>query len=435
MNPNHPQSKPPVAVVNQRLSNGLDVFLLPMPGFHEVCGAIATSFGSIHSGQPLDETNPSIVVPEGAAHFLEHRLFDHPKGPIFDRYSARGAFANAFTSYDRTVYYFVSSSKAVLNTQLLIDLTQTFSMSEARVNREKDIIIEELKMYDDSPDTRLNRGLLELLYPQHPIRFDIGGTAQSVHATTRSLLELCHAKYYHPSNMMLVLAGDIEPQLVLTSLEKAIQRYPIRPSPTLPSLFTAVDEKNGKTYGRIHLPVAFPMMGHGFQLPATQSSDTPHERNRTTIVYEVLFDLLFSRSGPYYDKMVAKGIMTPSWSSDLVDGVGYRALLLNAEVLKPRLYAQSIDQLFSSPLASWLTFDDLHRVKNKMIGLHMRGLERPSSLALDYLGNRLDGVDVFDDIDALESLTMQDLHQAYYTVQRARRVRFDVYPLSQKGAS
>lgn len=435
MNPSHSNIKPPVEVVNHRLSNGLDVFLLPMPGFHEVCGAIATHFGSIHSGQPLDEANPQMVVPQGAAHFLEHRLFDHPKGPIFDRYSSRGAFANAFTSYDRTVYYFVSSSKALLNTQLLIDFTQTFSMSDARVAREKDIIIEELKMYDDSPDTRLNRGLLELLYPRHPIRFDIGGTAESVHVTTRTLLELCHAKYYHPSNMMLVLAGDIEPQRMIVALEKTISRYPTRPTPTLPSLFAASSVHKGKKYAKIHLPIAFPMMGHGFQLPATQPEDTPHERNRTTIVYEVLFDLLFSRSGPYYDKMVAKGIITPSWSSDLVDGVGYRALLLNAEVLKPRLYVQHINRLFATPLGSWLTSDDLHRVKNKMIGLHMRSLERPSSLALDYLGNRLDGVDVFDDISALDSLTMEDLEQAYVTLQQAQQVRFDVYPLSQKGVS
>ena len=137
-------------------------------------------------------------------------------------------------------------------------------MSDARVAREKDIIIEELKMYDDSPDTRLNRGLLELLYPRHPIRFDIGGTAESVHVTTRTLLELCHAKYYHPSNMMLVLAGDIEPQRMIVALEKTISRYPTRPTPTLPSLFAASSVHKGKKYAKIHLPIAFPMMGMGF---------------------------------------------------------------------------------------------------------------------------------------------------------------------------
>ena len=174
-------------VIEEQLDNGLTVFLIPKPEFTEISGYFATRFGGVDSDKLLLTDKGWQQALPGVAHFLEHRMFDAPQGQVFDLFSALGAQSNAYTSYENTVYYFTATDHSLENVTLLLDFVQGFRVSADKVENEKDIIIQELRMYADMPEQQLYRGLIENMYANHPYRIDIGGTEESVRATTKEL--------------------------------------------------------------------------------------------------------------------------------------------------------------------------------------------------------------------------------------------------------
>jgi predicted Zn-dependent peptidase len=153
-------------------------------------------------------------VPEGIAHFLEHKLFESEDGDAFSRFAKTGANANAYTSFDRTCYLFSSSSGFAESLDILLDFVSHPYFSEKTVGKEQGIIGQEIRMYDDDPGWQVLFGLLSCLYTRHPVRIDIAGTTESIAKITPELLYKCYGSYYNLNNMVLCVAGDVDPQLV-----------------------------------------------------------------------------------------------------------------------------------------------------------------------------------------------------------------------------
>ena len=204
---------------HQTMSDGLEVFLLKKEGFSKTYGIFATRFGSVDTSfVPLGQKE-MIKVPDGVAHFLEHKMFEMENGDAIDLFSNLGASTNAFTSSTRTAYLFSTSSKELECTKLLLDFVQDLYLTEENVEKEKGIIGQEIKMYDDDPDWQNYFGAIQNLYHHHPISVDIAGTVETVNATTMEALEMCYHTFYHPSNMVLFVVGHIEPETMMQMIE------------------------------------------------------------------------------------------------------------------------------------------------------------------------------------------------------------------------
>lgn len=207
-------------VYHKTLDNGLNVYIINKAGYEEKCAFYGTKFGSFQTGDYLIDSNgEKHLVLGGIAHFLEHRLFDYYKGNVMDLYDELGAYTNAFTSYNKTVYYFSTIDKFEECLNLLLDFPSAFEMSEEAVNKEKDIIVQELLMYKDMVDQKIFEKTMNNLYFEHPIKFDVGGEPEEVRETTRDLLRLCHQTFYSPSNMYLVVVGDVDVEETLKLIE------------------------------------------------------------------------------------------------------------------------------------------------------------------------------------------------------------------------
>ena len=195
---------------HEQMDNGLNVYLLKKEGFSKTYGLFATNFGSVDTSfVPLNE-NEMIKVSDGVAHFLEHKMFEMQDGDASDKFSMLGASTNAFTSSNRTAYLFSTGSNEMACTELLLDFVQELYLTEQNVEKEKGIICQEIKMYDDDPDWQNYFGAIQNLYHNHPFAVDIAGTVESVNATTKEELETCYKTFYHPSNMVLFVVGQID---------------------------------------------------------------------------------------------------------------------------------------------------------------------------------------------------------------------------------
>lgn len=200
---------------HETLANGLEVYILPKQGFNKTYATFTTKYGSIDNHFiPLDGGEP-LKVPDGIAHFLEHKMFEDEDGDVFQLFSKQGASANAFTSFTRTAYLFSSTSEVDKNLETLLDFVQHPYFTEKSVEKEKGIIGQEITMYDDNPDWRVYFGIIENMYENHPVRIDIAGTVELIDKITKDLLYKCYETFYHPKNMVLFVIGSLQPDEII----------------------------------------------------------------------------------------------------------------------------------------------------------------------------------------------------------------------------
>src|SRR5690625_2765891 len=194
------------------LANGLTVFLLPREQMEKTFAIFSTDYGSIdQTFVPIGESD-AINVPEGVAHFLEHKLFEKEDYDVFTNFSKQGASANAYTSFTKTAYLFSATANIEQNVKTLIDFVQDPYFSDESVEKEKGIIAQEIMMYDDQPGWQLFMGTIKNMFHKHPVNIDIAGTVDSIETITKEDLYVCYETFYHPENMTLFIAGNFNPR-------------------------------------------------------------------------------------------------------------------------------------------------------------------------------------------------------------------------------
>ncbi|WP_284199943.1 EF-P 5-aminopentanol modification-associated protein YfmH [Alicyclobacillus sacchari] len=224
-----------LTVTEHKLANGLEVCLMPKPNFHQTFAMFATKYGSIDNEFVIDGRKRR--VPDGIAHFLEHKMFEDEHVDVFAQFAAHGASVNAFTTFDETAYYFSCTSDVKDNLNTLLDFVQRIYLTDENVEKEKGIIAQEIRMGDDNPDRRAFMELLAAMYLQHPVRIDIAGSVESIYQITRSDLLDCYTTFYHPSNMVLVVVGGFDPEEMLTWIEQNQSRKTFGKAPVIERLY------------------------------------------------------------------------------------------------------------------------------------------------------------------------------------------------------
>ena len=198
----------------ETLPNGLKVVVWHKPGYEKSFAMMSTQMGAFDISQ-IDSKGNTYQYPPGIAHFLEHKLFENENRDVMEDFSKMGASVNAATTYDLTTYYFQTSTDLYEPLNLLLDFTQSLDITKESVEKEKGIINQELSMYDQMSDFKLVKETFAALFKDHPMKYDIGGTTDSVNNTTLEQLEACYKYNYHPSTMICMIVTGKEPQEVL----------------------------------------------------------------------------------------------------------------------------------------------------------------------------------------------------------------------------
>ncbi|NLY44653.1 MAG: insulinase family protein, partial [Tissierella sp.] len=190
-------------------NKGIKVFFMPKKGYTKKYAVFSTDYGSIDNGfVPVGESE-KIEVPEGIAHFLEHKLFEEEESDVFESFSNIGAQVNAYTNFNQTSYLFYSTDNFYEGLNLLIDFVQNPYLTDENVEKEKGIIAQEIMMYEDNPGWKVYFNLLRAMYHNHPIRIDIAGTVESINTIDKETLYRTYNTFYNPSNMVLFIVGDL----------------------------------------------------------------------------------------------------------------------------------------------------------------------------------------------------------------------------------
>ena len=202
--------------------SGLTIYLFPKKDYNSKYAIFGTKYGSVNNAFSLDNGEVT-AVPDGIAHYLEHKLFESEDGDAFTRYAKTGANANAYTSFDKTCYLFSCTENFDESFEILLDFVQSPYFTEETVAKEQGIIGQEIRMYDDSPEWCVMFNMLENMYHNHPVKIDIAGTVESIAKITPDYLYQCYNTFYNLNNMVLCVAGDLTVEDVLKTADKMLK--------------------------------------------------------------------------------------------------------------------------------------------------------------------------------------------------------------------
>lgn len=386
------------------LENGLTVYLLKKIGYEKTYATFTTKYGSIDR---RFKTEDWVDVPDGIAHFLEHKMFEKEDGDVFQQFGRLGASANAFTSFTRTAYLFGATSNVGENLKTLIDFVQAPYFTEASVEKEKGIIGQEIQMYQDNPGWRLYFGLIEAMYAEHPVKIDIAGTIESISAITADDLYRCHEAFYHPSNMVLFVVGNIDPDAVLAEIT-ANQAAKTFDAPLLTAREMVEEPETVHMTERvIEMDVSVPKVMIGYK-------DTPRpgkEGMKQELIVELLMHALFDTTAPLYAELYAEGLIDDAFSFDYTSEETFAFAVLSMETPHVETFVDRITSALERPLE--LGGETLDRKKRMMKGQFLKALNSPEFIANQFSRYALSGGNMFDIPDLLDAITLDDLYAAY----------------------
>src|SRR5690606_3520965 len=285
---------------HEKLDNGQNVYILPKRGFSKTYVTFTTKYGSIDRTFIPRGKNEYVTVPDGIAHFLEHKMFDKKEGDVFQKFGVLGASANAFTSFTRTSYLFSTTDNLFENTKVLLDFVQEPYFTEEKVEKEKGIIAQEITMYDDNPDWRNYFGTIQSLYKNYPINIDIAGTVDTIEEITAEHLYECYETFYHPSNMTVFVIGAVDPEEMMNFIredqnskefsepEEIKRKYPEEP----------LEANKKKTV--LEMDVLRPKFNYGMK--CNRSPLEGQELLRHELAVNLLLDIVFGRTSEFYTK-------------------------------------------------------------------------------------------------------------------------------------
>lgn len=388
--------------IHVKHSSGLDIYICEMPGFSSVEALFGTKYGSINTMFKMRDDKEYTVVPEGIAHFLEHKLFENEDCDVFELYAKTGANGNAYTSFDKTCYLFNCSRNYQESLKILLDFVQKPYFTQATVDKEQGIIGQEIKMTNDNPEWRVFFNMLRCMYHEHPVKIDIAGTVESIAKIDADLLYKCYHTFYNLNNMVLSIAGNINADEVLAICDEYLKPCEDK---GLETVFP--DEPDSIVQSEIYevQPVGAPIFHIGYKCRPCNGM----ERLKKGTTASVALSLLTDASTEMYKKLLSDGVINSSFGGEVFMGDGYFSLIFSGESASPEIIRDSIIAEVERIKAEGISEKDFQRIKKSAYGMAVRELNNVEIVANLMINSHMDGAGPYDSIEALSEMTSQDV--------------------------
>lgn len=403
------------------LPSGLTVLVRPMPGYAAAHAIVAARFGSIDLHFRLGEEE--LTLPAGVAHYLEHKMFEDQEGDAFAQFARTGANANAFTSFDRTCYYFTATNAVDESLDVLLNMVTHPYFTDETVAKEQGIIAQEIKMYEDSPDWRLITELCQCLYYTHPIRSDIAGSCESIARITPAMLYDCCRAFYAPSNLVLAAAGNITAQRVLDACARAGLDKPAA-APAARRLFDPEPMTLPCAEKTLKMAVAKPCFGIGFKEEPLAPGD-----GRTEALYDLILCCISGGMSRLYRRLYDEGLVNPGFGGEVLRVDGCCCILFTGESDTPDTVEQLLLEEIERIRAEGVDREIFTLCKNEKYGQLVENLENVEDSASQMADFALMGQTVAQQIEMLAGLTPEDADAALQRIlQPGRMARVRILP-------
>lgn len=407
MNPKH--------IVNKSLGeeyyylkhpSGLGIYIHPKKGYSSNYAILGTNFGSINDKFRIKGQPSYTEIPDGIAHYLEHKLFETPEGDAFSLFAKTGASANAYTSFEKTAYLFSCTDNFEQSLNILLDFVCSPYFTPENVEKERGIIAQEIKMYEDSPEWKVLINLLGAMYHNHPVKKDIAGSVESIAKITPETLYECYNTFYNLHNMTLCIVGDLDPDKVFTVIDKKLKySKPVEFEKYFP------DEPYNivKNYVCQSFDIESSMFNLGFK---ENVQKTRRATNEELVYTDILLNYFSSPSSEMYNKLLDEGLInTASFSSEYLEGPGYASIIFSGESENPEKVADIIRDYVKKVHSEGLDKNAFERAKRAIYGQSLSVFNSVKNIANLTLDFDFSGKEIFEYMDILQSATLEKANE------------------------
>lgn len=379
--------------------SGLKCFLMRKPGYNKKTAMFGTHYGSIDNIFKVQGSDKEIEVPDGIAHFLEHKLFEQEDGNMLDKFSRLGSSPNAFTSFNQTVYYFSCTDLFDENFKMLLDYVQKPWLTDENVEKEKGIISQEIQMYQDNADWRVFFNLLDCLYVKHPIKLEIAGSIESITKINKELLYDCYHTFYAPSNMVVVVVGDLNPDQVFSMVDEMIH---FRDKEKVQKKYPEEPHEINKEYHEQKLLVSMPLFFMGIKDNVRASGN---ELIKRRIALGVVLTEIMGRSSELYNRLYDQGLINDTFRFEVSLDEEYGFLAWGGQSPDPKKTSGIISETLKSVLGKGIGQEGFTRIKKAHQGVFIRSLNSVDAIAREIMDSYFNGTlfleagKIFEELD------------------------------------
>ena len=388
--------------IHVKHKSGLDIYIAEMNGFSSIEAIFGTKYGSVNTMFRNRDDKEYTVVPEGIAHFLEHKLFENEDCEVFELYAKTGASGNAYTSFDKTCYTFSCSKNYQENLKILLDFVQKPFFTQESVDKELGIIGQEIQMTNDNPEWRVMFNMLGCMYHAHPVRIDIAGTQESIAQITPELLYKCYDSFYNLNNMVLSIAGNVKADEVLAICDEYLRPCEDK---GLEMVFPEEPDKIVKREIREKENVGASIFNLGWKCRPASGMDRLKKNIAAAMAGEFLTDV----SSEMYQKMLMEGIINSTFAYEVFSGDGFFSLIISGESEDSDSIRENVIREVKRFISEGIPEKDFRRFQKGMYAGLVRELNNVEMVATVMSGAHMDGLSPFDTIDRLAELTPQDV--------------------------
>lgn len=388
--------------------SGLRVYIVPKSGFSKYYAIYGTEYGSIDTKLNFPDTNEVINLPDGIAHFLEHKLFEEEDGGnAFDRFALTGANSNAFTSFDITAYLFSCTDSFYENLDILMDFVNHPYFTDENVAKEQGIIGQEIKMYDDDPSWRLFFNMLQAMYHNNPVKTDIAGTVESIAKITPDILFKCCDAFYNPSNMFLVMVGDIDADKAIEIVDKYVSADRDRGRIQREK----IDEPKSVVKSEISqkMSVSKPQFMIGFKEQETDIEGS--ELLKKQIETNVILNILFGVSSKFFNELYEEGLIDGSFGFEAELEKKYGFSSVNGESKDPKAVYDRVIKRINEVKQTGFDEAEVSRTKKVLIGANLKGYNDVERIGNNFIRSFMSGINPFEYENIAQNITKDSLEK------------------------
>ena len=383
--------------------SGLKIYVFPK-NMSSTYGIFSVRFGGSVIEYSLD--GKDVILPEGCAHFLEHKMFDNPDGSNADDvFSSLGAYDNAYTSSERTAYIFSATDNVEKCVEHLLYFVTNPYFTKESVKKEIGIIAEEIRGCKDDPYDRCYIDMLEAMYHNNPVKTEICGSEKSISEITPDVLYKCCEDFYTPENMMLVLCGNVDPDGIVEIVDRVIgtDRKKYRAD------VKSFDEPRTvrKAFTERTMAVGKPLFCIGIK--DTDIPADPRVRYKRLEGMNILLNMLFSAAGDFYLEMLESGLLSPGFDSGYSSSAQSAYVMMSGESDDPILLLEKIKEQIKKARREGLSRVDFEREKKCHYSSYVADFDSTEDVAFALTSYATDGMELFEYPDVVSAVTLEFL--------------------------
>ena len=385
----------------EKLKNGLTVMIIPKKGIQKRYIIWGTHYGSIDNKFIVPGEEKETEVPKGVAHFLEHKMFEQENGKnSLDVLTSIGVMANAYTTNDHTAYLYECTDNFYEALDEFMDFVQHPYFTDSNVEKEKGIIGQEIKMYDDYPEWKVYLNTLEAMYHTNPVKLDITGTIETISKIDKEILYKCYNTFYNPSNMCMVVSGDFEPKDLIEEIKKRLIEK--NQNGEIKRIYEDEKEEIVKPKIEQTMNVSKPLCTIGIKCKTPSKND----RVKNQLAIEIILNVLFGESSDLYKELYQSGNIfeTPSLSYEY--GENYAHILISVNCNNPEVVYDKLKNRINEIKDKGLNSQDFERIKKVVYGEYIKQYNDVTDISRMFLSDFMKGINSFDYLEEIETIDL-----------------------------